>query len=299
MTRSTTRSTTRAEKKRTEQEAREKALCIVWERLGTQLPAVDRATREARLFGITSISCRLGDYRGRYEAAKGVLLAAAAGKLDRLRYLDINNSYIEDVGALARLTCLTRLDIGRARGFYQPKARRALASALASLIGLRSLDISYCPLLTRAGIHEGLTGLTSLNIRGNYLWDVEELTVLAALTGLRSLDIASCHLFGNAAETIARLTGLTSLDVSDNDEYDYDAFYGGGFGGEGFRALTALTGLRELRASCCDLGPSAAETIARLTGLTSLQVSGNPDLNRDGAFDRALCELTGLRDLSP
>ena len=379
-------------------ETREKALRVVWERLGTRLPAVDRATREARLFGITSISCRHNE-----EGAEGVLLAAAAGKLDRLRDLDVSSCYRVDAGALAPLTRLTRLvvnhnDVGR-------------PWALASLTGLRSLDISYCYLnwTMISDALEGLSGLTYLDINHNFLGyhmagvdmtplaaltglrdlnvrscinpysldvvprvaffaaaiarltgltrldvgrnaigisaeeltsltglrglnigrcelsslsflkdltglthldvsehdmvkdDPDALAALAALTGLRSLEITRCHLLVDAAETIACLTGLTSLDVSNNDDYydsdsddsdDDDVLRFGGV--VGIRALTALTGLRALRAHSCGLGPWGAETIASLTRLTFLDVSWNPDLNRDGAADRAFTALTHL-----
>ena len=132
-----------------------------------------------------------------------------------------------------------------------------------------------------------LTGLTSLDLSGNYIGEAGAKAIAAKLTGLTALDLSGNKIGEAGAQAIAaKLTGLTSLDLSGNK-----------IGEEGAKAIAAsLTGLASLNLSENRIGAAGAEAIAaKLTSLASLDLALN---NIGDAGAKAIAaSLTGLASL--
>jgi Leucine-rich repeat (LRR) protein len=142
----------------------------------------------------------------------------------------------------------------------KPLWHKAL-SRLSRLSGLTSLVLQGCTVYRDSPRLEGLTALSSL--RSLELHSFPPLPVLSTFTTLTSLTWALDHqrIFGIALQSLAHLTGLSRLEVS-----------------------TSCRG---------DLTPNDLACIARLTRLTSLDVS-KCSLAHLGAASSALAPLTRL-----
>jgi small GTP-binding protein len=114
---------------------------------------------------------------------------------------------------------------------------------------------------------ESLSGLTSLDLRGNGIGAEGAKAIAASLPGLTSLNLAGNGIGAEGAKAIAAsLSGLTSLDLTVNR-----------IGDEGARAIAAsLRGLTWLNLGRNGIGAEGAKAIAAsLPGLTSLNLAGN------------------------
>ena len=151
-------------------------------------------------------------------------------------------------------------------------------SPLASLSGLTTLDLSWCPALSDVSPLASLSGLTTLNLRG---WKaLSDVSPLASLSGLTRLDLSECPALSDVSP-LASLSGLTRLDLSWCPALS------------DVSPLASLSGLTSLDLSECpallDVSP-----LASLSGLTSLDLSECPAL-----LDVSpLASLSGLTTLN-
>lgn len=147
--------------------------------------------------------------------------------------LDLSNSGLTDISALAECTKLERLNLS-GNGITS-------ISALASMPGLKSLDISnnsvtsLSPLISLTSLESlnasgnqiatlsalaGHTALTTLNLDNNPLSGIE---ALSGLTGLTTLSLRSAGIDDADMAVLQTLTGLTSLDLDGNDGISAEA----------------------------------------------------------------------------
>ncbi|RKU16247.1 hypothetical protein C6503_12500, partial [Candidatus Poribacteria bacterium] len=127
----------------------------------------------------------------------------------------------------------------------------------------------------KSGDFSGLTALTTLRLRNNFISDISALEDLTLLTSLRALYLSNNSISDISA--LEDLTSLTSLDLNNNAISDISAL----------EDLTSLTSL--------DLNNNAISDISALEDLTSLT---SLDLNNNAISDiSALEDLTSLRTL--
>jgi len=136
----------------------------------------------------------------------GISSVSELERLTGLRYLDLSNNTIRNVGPLAGLTKLETL--------YLPHNAMTELDVLSGLSSLKQLDVSYNSLSTLNPICS-ISGLTWLDGSNNAL---TELNHFQTLTALQHLNVS----YNSIADvsSIASLTALTELDISNNSVAD-------------------------------------------------------------------------------
>ncbi len=174
------------------------------------------------------------------------------GSCSRLRELMMVSSVMTDecLAALAHDTMLESLYS------YKPKITDAGVKHLATLNGLKKLQLLRAPELTDASLAHirGLTKLEEINLSGTNITG-SGVAHLTGMTGLRSLMISSSPLTDEGLANIGKLTTLRQL------------YFGWGkYTDSGIANLSKLTNLRDL-----GFGPDAC-TDACLEALAGLQL---------------------------
>ena len=152
------------------------------------------------------------------------------------------------------------------------------------LAAITRLEITYYGITSlKSGDFNGLTGLTYLDLSGNSISDISELSGLTALTYLnlsgnsisnvsalrRLTALKDLKLWGNSITDISALSGLTALTILHLDENSISNI-------SALRGLTALTNLNLNGNSI-----SNVSALEGLTALTTLNLSENPISNYD------------------
>ena len=149
---------------------------------------------------------------------QGVIRWTSLQELDRV--LDRARSEKWDSLALVSDSAYRPPHVSPARTFYLQEGLGDRVAALATLTGLTSLDLRGNQIGAEGARALGhLTGLTSLDLRGNQIGD-EGARALGQLTGLTLLDLHANQIGDEGARALGQLTRLTSLDLSENQVGD-------------------------------------------------------------------------------
>lgn len=181
--------------------------------------------------------------------------------LSQVVHVKANRRAITDLGALARMTWLTGLELAG--------ARITDATPLEALTELRYLDLSE----TRVRSLAPLSRLTALEvlILDRVPVSPDDLEIIGGLRNLYHLDLKGCRL--NRIDPLSALTGLETLSLSSNGIHD----------------VTPLKTLTRLRA--LDLSRTSVADIRPLLGLRRLveEPAGN-------GLDLSFCAMTKASD---
>lgn len=225
---------------------------------------------------------------------------ASLGKLDRLpelRELSLAGSFLEDLGAVAKLRQLRALDVARTQvGDFTPLGR---------LSGLRRFDCSGTQINDLRPVTE-LNGLEALAIANTPVMD---LAPLAGMATLRQLDCSSTDVEDLAP--VARVKDLRRLDCSYTRVGELGALaplvglQHLACASTGLRDLTPITRMPGLeRFDCCYTQVEDLALLSGLTGLRWVHCSGTPvsslaPLAALGGLQVLFCSDTSVADLAP
>ncbi len=202
-------------------------------------------------------ACICGHARAPRAAPQPEDLLGLLRSFSALTALRVHNAgdLLPDVAAVAGLTALRALSLGRVCQPLHTEAGAAAAGALGALTRLRSLELcvdppSYEGLVAVPGAWAALTGLTRLCLSGHYGLRRLPGWLPKALAGLASLELRACGLCALPPRAAA-LPTLTCLRLGGNPLGD-----GGATGAldEWWPASAgSLTGLRELSLPDCGI----------------------------------------------
>ena len=242
------------------------AVGLSW--LGVEFNRVESTVPLAGLVGLRSLylrSNRVGDI-------------ASLAHLPGLRALDLGDNRITDVSALAGLADLRFLALDLNHGQHTGHAGVGIEDIgpLAGLTGLTRLDLSFNRIRDVSPLAE-LKSLSSLDLFQNLIVDI---TPLSELTALSHLTLARNRI--EDVSTLSRFTALTSLWVGENDVADWSPLAGltrltglglWDSGIEDLSVLARLTELRRLHLEDNDI--QDISVLANLPWLTRLELAGN------------------------
>ncbi|MCY4011624.1 MAG: leucine-rich repeat domain-containing protein [Gammaproteobacteria bacterium] len=242
-----------------------------------------------------------------YLRSSRVADIAPLAYLPALRVLDLGDNRVTDVSALAGLVALRFLALDLNHGQHTGHAGAGIEDIgpLAGLTRLTRLDLSFNRIRDVSPL-AGLTSLASLDLFQNLVVDI---TPLGELTGLSHLSLARNRI--EDVSTLARFTALTSLWVGENDVSDWSPLAGltqltglglWDSGVEDLSVLAELTELRRLHLEDNDI--EDVSVLANLPWLTRLELDGNRiadigplrDLTR---LTRLHLDRNRIADLSP
>eukprot|EP00891_Asterochloris_glomerata_P003360 jgi/Astpho2/3360/Aster-x0157 len=212
---------------------------------------------------------------------------AALAALPQLQAASISATGVTDAGLmlLSESTSLQRLDISRCKNVHDEGF-----AGLASLTGLTALDVSECATLSDVGLGalvDKLVGLRELNLHGCIHVTDAGLSLLRRCSSLSSLNLAVCREVTDAGlQAIIKLP-LRTLDLTFVDRVS----------DKGISLLTRLTSLQNLTLACCKFTTVGISDLARLSGLTHLELMGCVDGISNGGLD-TLRRVSGLISLS-
>ena len=195
-----------------------------------------------------------------YAGGRGIVNLTGLEHAVNLEVLNLWNTDVSDVSALASLTNLEWLELD--------STDVSDVSALANLTNLEWLELYE----TDVSDVSALASLTNLETLYLYDTDVSDVSALARLTNLETLNLWNTDISDVSA--LARLTNLETLNLSDTDVSDVSA-------------LASLTNLETLNLSGTDV--SDVSTLANLTNLEWLELDST-----DVSDVSALASLTNL-----
>ena len=149
-------------------------------------------------------------------ASRGIRNLHGLEHATRLSTLSLPNNSVSDIGVLAGMTSLTRLNLGPefVGGQWVNSNSVSDISALTSLTGLIKVDLAYNSISDISSL-AGLTNMEVLYLGGNSISDISP---LAGLTYLRELDLEENSI--SDISVLAGLTHLTNLWLWDNSISD-------------------------------------------------------------------------------
>ena len=149
-------------------------------------------------------------------ASRGIRNLHGLEHATRLSTLSLPNNSVSDIGVLAGMTSLTRLNLGPefVGGQWVNSNSVSDISALTNLTGLIKVDLAYNSISDISSL-AGLTNMEVLYLGGNSISDISP---LAGLTYLRELDLGENSI--SDISVLAGLTHLTNLWLWDNSISD-------------------------------------------------------------------------------
>ena len=208
--------------------------------------------------------------------------------LPYLEVLRIQNFTFEDLSCLASLNSLRELDL---TGCRFPAAQ---LQVLANLPELEKLSLASCGLSTIADL-QGAGNLTSLDLSGNTLRNLE---VLSSMTGLTELYLQ--HNAVTTLDALSPITSLETLDISYNSVTDLSPLASCSkltWLNAGNNALTTLSGVENMTSlSHLDADNNSLSEISVLSSCTNLKELNVSNNTLTGIA--SLGKLTGLVTLN-
>jgi internalin A len=218
------------------------------------------------------------------NAAGGTVTRDRAGQIVGI---DLHASWVtdSDMGALAALPSLTRLDLSMTRITDRGLLELKTAS------NLTDLNLYYCELVSDQGIAvlKGWQHLKRLNLRGTKITD-STLQFLNRLTSLEVLDIGFAQVTDSGLAQLNALSNLKELSIGGNKLTDA--------GLQALRQMPALANLDLSGAQRTDSGLwSVSLTESGLDTISTLKELRHLRLNGVAISPRGLQKLKGLNKL--